>query len=94
MTIKTASINRTNHNDKSSILRLVTLMTWIAWVVLGTGVLLCIMNLNQFNDRNTGLMVGIGFLVASVNIFFIGTAIGLVSERRLSKFETTDQENK
>jgi hypothetical protein len=84
MTTKTASINRTNDNDKSSIHRLVTLMTWIAWVVLGTGVLLCIMNLNQFNDRNTGLMVGIGFLVASVFIFLIGTAIGLVSVRRLN----------
>jgi hypothetical protein len=51
------------------------------------------MNLNQFNDRNTGLMVGIGFLVASVNIYFIGTAIGLVSERRPSKYEMIDQEN-
>jgi Na+/phosphate symporter len=93
MTTKTASINSTNHSDNSSILRLMTMMTWIAWVVLGIGVLLCMMNLNQFNDRNTSLMVGIGFLVASVNIFFIGTAIGLVSERRSSKYEKTDQEN-
>jgi Na+/phosphate symporter len=83
MTTKTASVSRTDHSE-NSVRRLVSLMTWMAWVILGIGVLLCIMNLNQFNDRNPGLMIGIGFLVGSVHIYFIGTAMGLVHERRQS----------
>ncbi|MEK3720159.1 hypothetical protein [Paenibacillus sp. FSL H8-0034] len=86
MTTKTASVHHAdlskNHSN-NEIPRLVTLMTWIAWVALGVGVLLCLMNLNQFNDRNTGLMVGLGFIVGSVHIYVIGTAMGLVHKRHL-----------
>ncbi|SFM14518.1 hypothetical protein SAMN03159341_11822 [Paenibacillus sp. 1_12] len=84
MTTKTSSIHRVDlgkaHTD-NGIARLVTLMTCFAWVALGIGVLLCLMNLSHFSDRNTGLMVGLGFIVGSVHIFVIGTAMGLVHKR-------------
>jgi hypothetical protein len=92
MTTKQASVSHTTPGE-SSVRRLVTLMTWMAWVILGIGVLLCLVNLYEFNDRNLGLMVGIGFLVGSVHIYFIGTAMGLVHERHQSKQELSNQEN-
>jgi len=81
MTTKTAAISAakaTKTNEK----RMTQTMTAIAWVVLGIGVLLCLTNITDFNDRNTGLMIGIGFLIASVNIYVIGTAISLVHARK------------
>ena len=66
---------------KSDVKRLVYVMTVIAWAVLSIGVLLCLINLSHFSDKNIGLMVGIGFLVGSVHIYVIGTAIGLVHAR-------------
>ncbi|MNW16693.1 hypothetical protein D3C71_2156270 [compost metagenome] len=66
-------------------------MTAIAWVVLGIGVLLCLMNLSHFSDKNIGLMVGIGFLIGSVHIYVIGTAIGLVHARLNHEQEKKEQ---
>lgn len=80
MTTKTATISQVQHS-KSDVKRLVKAMTAIAWVVLAVGVLLSLVNLNHFSDRNVGLMVGIGFLIGSVHIYVIGTAIGLVHAR-------------
>lgn len=85
---KTSSASRIDHKD-NNVKRLVTIMTWVASIILGIGVLLCLMNLSQFNDRNPGLMVGIGFMVGSVFIYFIITAMGLVHERRQSEEELT-----
>jgi len=65
--------------------RLVKIMTMIAWLVLAIGVVLCVANIAEFNDRNWGLMIGIGFLVGSVHIYVIGTAIGLVHKRALNQ---------
>ncbi|MFC6333937.1 hypothetical protein ACFP56_15020 [Paenibacillus septentrionalis] len=67
--------------------KLVNIMTMIAWLVLGIGVVLCLANITEFNDRNWGLMIGIGFLVGSVHIYVIGTAIGLVHKRALHQTE-------
>jgi len=53
-----------------------------AWVALCIGLVLCLVNLNDFSDNNTALMVGIGFLVGSVFIYTIGTAMNLVHKRR------------
>lgn len=80
MTTKTATISQVQ-TGKSDVTRLVKAMTAIAWAVLGIGVLLCLVNLDHFSDKNVGLMVGIGFLVGSVHIYVIGTAIGLVHAR-------------
>lgn len=80
MTTKTATISQLGPT-KSDVKRLVNVMTAIAWGVLGIGFLLCLINLSHFSDKNIGLMVGIGFLVGSVHIYVIGTAIGLVHAR-------------
>ncbi|MCA0758272.1 hypothetical protein KP806_24765 [Paenibacillus sp. N4] len=80
MTTKTATISQV-HTGKSDVTRLVKAMTAIAWAVLGIGVLLCLINISHFSDKNVGLMVGLGFLVGSVHIYVIGTAIGLVHAR-------------
>ncbi|OMF29090.1 hypothetical protein BK133_18300 [Paenibacillus sp. FSL H8-0548] len=81
MTTKTATISQTQPS-KSDVKRLVNAMTVIAWVILAIGVLLSLINLSHFSDQNVGLMVGIGFLIGSVHIYVIGTAIGLVHARR------------
>lgn len=60
-------------------------MTAIAWALLGFGFLLCLWNVADFSDRNLGLMAGIGFLVASVQIYTIGTAVHLVQARQSGK---------
>lgn len=80
MTSKTAVISQLGPS-KSDVKRLVNVMTVIAWGVLAIGVLLCLINLSHFSDKNIGLMVGIGFLIGSVHIYVIGTAIGLVHSR-------------
>ncbi|RIX51268.1 hypothetical protein D3P08_17525 [Paenibacillus nanensis] len=80
MTTKTATISQLGPS-KSDVRRLVNVMTIIAWGVLAIGVLLCLINLSHFSDKNIGLMVGIGFLIGSVHIYVIGTAIGLVHAR-------------
>lgn len=72
--------------------KLVKIMTFIAWVILSVGVILCLTNIAQFNDRNIGLMVGIGFLVGSVHVYVIGTAIGLVHSRAANQSATDNDE--
>ncbi|MHA7967540.1 hypothetical protein ACX93W_25790 [Paenibacillus sp. CAU 1782] len=80
MTTKTASMNHLK-TVKPDVKRLVNFMTAMAWFILGIGVLLSLINLSHFSDQNIGLMVGIGFLIGSVHIYVIGTAIGLVHAR-------------
>lgn len=89
MTTKTAIISQVQPS-KSDVKRLVKAMTAIAWGILGIGVLLCLINLSHFSDKNVGLMVGIGFLIGSVHIYVIGTAIGLVHARRNQDQSSTD----
>ena len=62
--------------------RLVKMMTVAAWVALGFGLLLCLLNLHHFSDRNPSLMIGMGFMVGSVFIYVIRTAIHLVDSRK------------
>ncbi|WP_054025892.1 hypothetical protein [Bacillus sp. FJAT-28004] len=80
MTTKTATISSIQPS-KSDVKRLVKAMTAISWIVLSIGVILSLINLSHFSDKNVGLMVGIGFLIGSVHIYVIGTAIGLVHAR-------------
>lgn len=81
MTTKTATVSSLQPATTAAVKRLVTLMTAFAWTALTVGVLLCLINIGHFSDKNVTLMVGIGFLVGSVFIFVIGTAIGLVHAR-------------
>ncbi|WP_028609492.1 hypothetical protein [Paenibacillus harenae] len=90
MTTKTATISQVQPS-KSDVKRLVKAMTAIAWAVLSIGVLLCAVNLSHFSDQNVGLMVGIGFLIGSVHIYVIGTAIGLVHARLHQETPKIDQ---
>lgn len=53
-----------------------------AWVAAIAGVILCLSNINDFNDSNRSLMAGVGFLVGSVFVYTIGTAINLVHKRK------------
>lgn len=91
MTTKTATISQLGPS-KSDVRRLVNVMTIIAWGVLAIGVLLCLINLSHFSDKNIGLMVGIGFLIGSVHIYVIGTAIGLV-HARMSGSKSNNQQS-
>lgn len=86
MTTRTASANEVNHSGRD-VGRLVTMMTVAAWVLLGIGFVLSLLNLHHFSDRNPSLMVGIGFMVGSVHIYVIRTAIHLVHSRAASRTE-------
>jgi len=84
---KSINIRETIRPDAT---KLVKIMTAISWLVLGIGVVLCLANITEFNDRNWGLMIGIGFLVGSVFIYTIGTAIGLVHKRAMHQATEKD----
>ncbi|WP_281889281.1 hypothetical protein [Paenibacillus sp. YYML68] len=79
MTTKTMTAAPHKERDVN---RLVTMMTAAAWVVLAIGTLMCLINLQHFSDTNTPLMVGLGFMVGSVHIYVIRTAIHLVHSRQ------------
>ncbi|CAG7636865.1 hypothetical protein ACFQI7_07385 [Paenibacillus allorhizosphaerae] len=84
MTTKTVSDNSMAH-AKQDVNRLIAIMTAAAWIFLGIGLLLSLFNMNHFSDRNASLMVGIGFMVGSVHIYVIRTAIHLVHSRSESE---------
>jgi len=90
MTTKTAAISQVQPN-KSEVKRLVKAMTYMAWTVLIIGTVLCLLNISHFSDQNVGLMVGIGFLIGSVHIYVIGTAIGLVHAKMHQDKQDTDE---
>ncbi|OXM88368.1 hypothetical protein [Paenibacillus rigui] len=80
MTTKTVTVSSVRHNERD-VQRLVNWMTGAAWSILTIGILLCLSNVQHFSDRNPSLMVGLGFLVGSVFIYVIRTAIHLVHSR-------------
>ncbi|TXK71247.1 hypothetical protein [Paenibacillus sp. N3.4] len=86
MAIRTASATRVERSERD-VTPLIKMMTMAAWVLLGIGLLLSLFSMDHFNDRNTSLMVGIGFMVGSVHIYVIRTAIHLVHSRHTSKVE-------
>lgn len=71
-----------NKENDARLTQMVFMMTVMAWVALITGVVICLFNLHALTNSNTGIMVGIGFLVGSVYIYFIGKAMGLLNIRR------------
>ncbi|MBJ6363697.1 hypothetical protein ACFOQM_20945 [Paenibacillus sp. GCM10012307] len=81
--------NRDNATEERNVKPLVFLMTVMAWLTLGIGVVLCLLNLHYFSDQNLQLMIGIGFLVGSVQIYVIRTAIHLVNNRASSSKKQT-----
>lgn len=58
------------------------MLKWVAMIVIGVGILCCIMNIAQFNDRNLGLMVGIGFLIGGSQIMLFGVIAPLMQRNQ------------
>jgi sugar phosphate permease len=58
------------------------MLKWIAMIVIGVGILCCIMNIAEFNDRNLGLMVGIGFLIGGSQIMLFGVIAPLMQRNQ------------
>ncbi|WP_248924113.1 hypothetical protein [Paenibacillus hamazuiensis] len=84
MATKTTAKLQTEREGKS----LFSAMKIGAWAALCIGVALCLVNINDFSDHNASLMSGIGFMVGSVFIYTIGTAIDLVHKRNAGSSET------
>ncbi|TVY07891.1 hypothetical protein [Paenibacillus cremeus] len=78
MTTKSAAGQNTEREGSSLFL----IMKIAAWAALIIGGILCLTNINEFNDHNGSLMAGIGFLVGSVFIYTIGMAMNLVHKRK------------
>lgn len=60
------------------------MLKWVAMIVIGVGIICCIMNIAQFNDRNLGLMVGIGFLIGGSQILLFGVIAPLMQKNQES----------
>jgi hypothetical protein len=58
------------------------MLKWVAMIVIGVGIVCCMMNIAQFNDRNLGLMVGIGFLVGGSQIMLFGVIAPLMQRNQ------------
>lgn len=86
MSNRAVSVNSVERVERD-VMPLVKLMTFAAWALLAIGLVLSLFSLESFSDRNTTLMVGIGFMVGSVHIYVIRTAIHLVHSRNVSKGE-------
>ncbi|MEI7025548.1 hypothetical protein [Paenibacillus sp. y28] len=86
MATKTASSSEVTP-DARDVGRLVKLMTAAAWFFLGLGIALSLYSIEHFSEENTALMVGLGFMVGSVFIYVIRTAIHLVHSRAESENE-------
>ncbi|SFI41655.1 hypothetical protein SAMN02799624_00916 [Paenibacillus sp. UNC496MF] len=78
MTTKSAAGQKTEREGNA----LFQAMKIAAWAALIIGAVLCLTNYSDFSDSNRRLMAGIGFLVGSVFIYMIGTAINLVHKRK------------
>jgi hypothetical protein len=59
-------------------------LKWVALFVIGVGIVCCMFNLAEFNDRNLGLMVGIGFLVGGSQIMLFGVIAPLMQKNQES----------
>jgi EamA domain-containing membrane protein RarD len=57
-------------------------LKWIAVMVVAVGVICSAVNIAHFNDRNLGLMVGIGFLVGGIQILVFGAIAPLMQRRQ------------
>ncbi|TJY41847.1 hypothetical protein E5161_11635 [Cohnella pontilimi] len=57
-------------------------LKWISVIVVALGAVFCMLNLAEFNDRNLGLMIGIGFLVGGIQILVFGAIAPLMQKRQ------------
>lgn len=82
MTTKTMAMEQQTVQDGN---KLASVMTVAAWIALTIGVITCLVNVTEFSDRNLGLMIGVGFLIGSVQIYMIGAAIRLFHRDKSSR---------
>lgn len=80
MSYKTRPIHKTETKDKQ-MKHPVEAMTFFFWVTLIIGLVMIGVNLSFFSDRNLGLMVGIGFVVGSIVIYFLGKYMGVMRKK-------------
>lgn len=71
------SINAVSYNDHDGT-KMRKMMTAIAWFCLIAGVALTLFTITNYSDQNHLLMIGIGFLIASVFIYIIGLFMALM----------------
>ncbi len=83
-------INNRSGGSERSVQKLVKWMTAASWATLLIGLALSLSNLGHFSEQNAALMVGIGFMVGSVHIYVIRTAIHLVHARAPHLFGNRD----
>lgn len=65
-------------------------LKWVSAIVIALGVLCSVLNIAEFNDRNLGLMIGIGLLVGGGQILLFGAIAPLmqkVSEEKANPAE-------
>lgn len=58
------------------------MLKWVAMVFIGVGIICCMLNIAEFNDRNLGLMVGIGFLIGGSQIMIFGVIAPLMQRNQ------------
>lgn len=58
------------------------MLKWVAMVILAVGIVCCLLNIAEFNDRNLGLMVGLGFLVGGSQIMLFGVIAPLMQRNQ------------
>jgi hypothetical protein len=64
-------------------------LTIIAWAILVLGIVLCLVRISDFNDRNMYLMGGIGCIVGSIFIYSVG---GFLHAAQTKKFRQAHDE--
>jgi|GEM_PF-1505776 len=74
---KRQPINAVPYNDHDGT-KMRKMMTIIAWFCLITGVVLSLLTISNYSDQNHILMIGVGFLIASVFIYIIGLFMALM----------------
>ncbi|MFC4599793.1 hypothetical protein [Cohnella hongkongensis] len=58
------------------------MLKWVAMVVIAVGIVCCALNIAQFNDRNLGLMIGLGFLIGGAQIMLFGVIAPLMQKNQ------------
>ncbi|MGG1517316.1 hypothetical protein ABE504_18030 [Paenibacillus oryzisoli] len=87
MSNRTMSVKPMERVEQRDVSPLVKWMTIAAWSLLAIGLVLSLISIEQFSDKNYTLMIGVGFMVGSVHVYVIRTAIHLVHSRNMAKSE-------
>jgi hypothetical protein len=70
------------------------MLKWIAAVVIALGIVCSAINIAEFNDKNLGLMIGIGFMIGGLQILIFGVAAPLMQKKQETKENSADPTKK